>query len=250
MFRTIINFNVALCKRLDGSLWPRMSIDGNRRFIEIARASVPSGVVIADVGGGKSPLFSPEEVAAKRLSVIGIDIDGNELAAAPHGAYAKTAQVDITSYKGDASADVVLVQSLLEHVANNSKGIKGIASICKPGGQIFTFCPNRRAWFAILNRLLPEGAKRYLLHSIYPHTRRNQGFPAYYDRCTPAEMTWLMEREGLKVVQVLPFFVSSYFRFFFPLYLFWRLVTLPLMKVWPLHFCETFMIVARKPLSG
>lgn len=37
--------------------------------------------------------------------------------------------------------------------------------------------------------------------------------------------------------------------FFSPLYLFWQLVDAPLMKLWPMSFCETFVFHASKPES-
>src|SRR5690606_5410737 len=103
-------------------------------------------------------------------------------------------------------------------VRNNADGMQGVASFCKPGGRVYTFCPNRRAWFAVINRLLPERIKCAILYAIYPQTRDNQGFPAFYDRCTPRQLARAMEAAGLRVERIDPYFVSSYFMFFFPLY--------------------------------
>jgi 2-polyprenyl-6-hydroxyphenyl methylase/3-demethylubiquinone-9 3-methyltransferase len=94
---------------------------------------------------------------------------------------------------------------------------------------------------------LPERTKRAILYAIYPQTKEKQGFPAFYDRCTPREMAHAMQSAGLKVDRVEPYFVSSYFMFLFPLHLLWRLVNVPLMKLWPMAFCETFVIRASKP---
>lgn len=247
MMRWFVRSNVAVSQALDRALWPSMTIDGNRSFVALVRAVVSPGACLADVGGGKSPLFSAEEVAERRLSVIGVDIDREELDSAPAGAYDEAICADITRFRGSESADVVIVQSLLEHVSDNEAGMKGIASLCKPGGEVYTFCPNRRAWFAVLNRLLPERLKCAVLYAIYPDTREKQGFPAFYDRCTPAGMTAAMEAAGLRVERIEPYFVSTYFMFFAPLYLLWRLATMPLMKLWPMAFCETFIVHASKP---
>jgi 2-polyprenyl-6-hydroxyphenyl methylase/3-demethylubiquinone-9 3-methyltransferase len=247
MLRRFIDGNIALSRRMDALLWPSMAVDGNQSFVSLVRSAVGDDLAIADVGGGKSPLFSPQDVARKRVSVLGVDIDRSELDAAPSGAYDRVVCADITRHRGDESADVVIVQSLLEHVADNMAGMKGIASLCKPGGRVFTFCPNRRAWFATINRMLPERVKRALLHTIYPHTREKQGFPAFYDRCTPRELKKALESAGLEVDRIDCYYVSSYFMFFFPLYLVWRLVNVPLMKLWPMSFCETFVIRASKP---
>lgn len=244
MSRWLIDKNIALSRALDRHLWPSMAVDGNRSFVAMVRDLVGTDLTVADVGGGKSPLFSVQEVEQKRLSVLGVDIDGAELAAAPEGAYARVVCADISRFEGDSSADVVIVQSLLEHVSDNASGMRGIASLCRPGARVYTFCPSRRAWFAMINRMLSERIKQAILYAIYPHTREKQGFPAFYDRCTPHEMRQAMEAAGLKVERIDPYFISSYFMFCFPLYLGWRLVTVPLMKLWPMAFCETFVIHA------
>ncbi len=247
VLRWIVNKNVALSRGMDRLFWPEMTVDGNRKFLEEVRSKINDGAKVADVGGGKSPIFSPEVVRARRMEVTGIDIDQGELDLAPPGAYDQVICADITAYSGSGCADYVVVQSLLEHVRDNRASMIGIASICRSGGEVSTFCPNRRAWFARINRILPEGIKRALLYAIYPHTREKQGFPAFYDRCTPEEMVEAMEAAGLRVERIETYFISSYFMFFFPLYFFWRIVNVPLMKVWPLAFCETFALHAIKP---
>lgn len=250
LLRRFIAANLRLSRGFDAWLFSSMTQDGNRDFVELLKQAIGDDLRLADIGGGKSPLYTPAEVATKRLHVTGVDIDAKELADAPHGAYAETICTDITRYCGDQRADVVVVQSLLEHVVDGEGAIRGIASFCRPGGSVYTFCPNRRAWFARLNRWLPEGLKKRLLYAIFPGTRGMQGFKAYYDGCTPAEMSASMSRVGLQVEQVRTYFVSTYFMFFFPLHVSWRLANYPLMKIWPLAFCETFAIVANKPVAG
>ena len=247
ILRSIIDANFRLSRNFDARLFSAMTVDGNRDYVDMLKRSIGDGLRIADIGGGKSPLFSPQEVDAKRLRVTGVDIDKEELEAAPSGAYAEIICADITEYRGRPEADVVVVQSLLEHVRDGHKAIQGVASFCRDGGTVYTFCPNRRAWFAIINRVLPEALKKRLLFAIYPSARGKQGFPAFYDGCTPAEMSAAMRDARLKVDEIKPYFVSTYFMFCFPLFVLWRLVNWPLMKRWPMAFCETFVIIASKP---
>lgn len=244
--QSLIRYNVALSRRFDACVFPDMTLDGNRDFLARARSAIVAGTRLVDIGGGKSPMFSPGDVEAMHLDVTGVDIDADELANAPQGAYRNAVVADITTFRGTPEADAVIVQSLLEHVADGAGAAEGIASFARPGGMIYTFCPNRRAWFARINRLLPEAIKLKVLYAIYPHMRENQGFPAHYDRCTPGELTKVFERAGVDILEVRPYFVSSYFMFFFPLYLFWRIVNWPLMKLFPHAFCETFMLVGCK----
>ena len=244
LLRGFIRWQVKLSRSFDRRFFGGLATDGNGYYLELLARSVPDGSVVADVGGGKRPFFSPNEVAEKSLTVTGIDIDGEELARAPAGSYSNVIISALEHLEACPQHDVVIAQSVLEHVQDGALAIKGCASLLKPGGRAYTFCPNRRAWFAILNRALPERMKQKLLFGIFPEKRDKQGFPAFYDDCTPAEMTTNMEAAGLKVVRVDYFFVSSYFMFFFPLYLLWRLATYPLMRLWPSRYCETFIIQA------
>lgn len=246
MFRRFIRWQVGLSKRIDERVFGAMSLDGNGHYLRFISEVVRDGSVIADVGGGKRPFFSPDTVVSKRLSVTGIDIDGAELERAPTGAYARVIVSPLEGIDGPATHDIVIAQSVLEHVINGEQAILGCASLLRSGGELFTFCPNRRAWFAVLNRVLPENIKRKILFGIFPEKREKQGFPAHYDGCTPDEMRSNMAAAGLNVIRIDCFFVSSYFMFFFPLYLLWRLVNFPLMKIWPYRYCETFAIHAVK----
>lgn len=245
-FRAFVRSQIAMSRALDRTLFSRMSVDGNSYYISKIRQLVTQNARVADVGGGKQPLFSPDEVARRGLFITGIDIDKAELARAPQGAYQGVIVSSLESLRGPSDHDFVIAQSVLEHVQDGRDAIRGCASLLCQGGHLFTFCPNRYAWFAIINRLLPEGIKRKILFGVFPEKRDGQGFPALYDGCTPRRMQKNLEAAGLDVVRVEYFFVSSYFMFFFPLYLVWRLLNWPLMNLWPSVFCETFIVTSVK----
>ena len=147
---------------------------------------------------------------------------------------------------GPPSHDFVLAQSVLEHVQDGKGAAAGIAALAKPGATIVTFCPSKRAWFARLNLVLPEALKRAVLFGVFPEKRERQGFPAFYDGCSPAEMVENMKAAGVSVIEVRYFYVSSYFMFFVPLYLLWRLVNYPLIRMFPARYCETFIFVGTR----
>lgn len=244
--RRFFRWQVKICRFVDAALLPRFSIDGNESFMLRAQELVRVGFQVADVGGGKTPFFSPEDVERSRLRVIGVDISSDELSRAPEGAYAEFRIGPIEELRGDRDCNLVVAQSVLEHVSDGKKAAEGIASFCGAGGIVITFCPNRRAWFAQLNILLPERVKRWLLFSIFPEKRFRQGFPAFYDGCTPAEFVENFGRCGIETVEIVPYFTSSYFMFFVPFYAVWRVLTFPFMKLWPMKFCETFVFVGRR----
>lgn len=243
--RAFFERQVQVCRAIDARYFPEFAADGNQEFDALVRGLVRPGSRIADVGGGKTPFFDAEEVAALGLSVTGIDMDSTELSFAPPLCYESAIVGKIEDVRGDKSKDYVLAQSVLEHVIDGEQAARGIASFARSGGVVVTFCPNRRAWFARLNRLLPERLKRAILFFVFPGKRERQGFPAFYDGCTPAELRKNMLRAHICCTEIRYYFTSSYFMFFVPVYLVWRLLTFPLMKLWPSRYCETFVFMGR-----
>jgi SAM-dependent methyltransferase len=249
MLRDFFGAQVRLSRRTDRRLFPHHARDGNKDFLTLARDHIAHGSTVADVGGGKTPLLTRAEVEERAVRYFGVDIDPNELACAPAGVYAATHVCDVVAATVDLHADVVLCQSILEHVRDNEAAFRNLAGMCKPGGLLLTFCPSRRALFAILNRWLPQSWKRRLLFSIFPEARERHGFPAFYDRCTPREFIQIADRAGFDVVELRLYFASGYLMFFWPLYALWRLAYMPLMVLNPKAFCETFAFVFRKRVT-
>jgi SAM-dependent methyltransferase len=237
----------SLSKSFDRLLPAEYQVDGNRDFLDNwIEPYLKLGMVVYDVGGGKNPVIGLDGKRRLSLRLVGLDIDPDELAASPSGVYDERICADITRYRGRADADVVVCQALLEHVKDSQAAIAAIASILKPGGTALIFLPSRNAVFARINLLLPQQLKRKLLHTVFPSTIQDQGFPAYYDHCTPADFRRQAANSGLAVDVCATYFRSSYFTFFFPLHFAWR--------IWMLIFrffareqaAETFSLALRK----
>ena len=236
-----------LSKWFDRLLPAEYQVDGNRDFLDHwIEPHLKNGIVVYEVGGGKNPAIG---LGAKRrldLRVVGLDIDQEELSASPLHVYDEKICCDITQYCGQADADLVVCQALLEHVKDSQAAITAIASILKPKGEALIFVPSRNAVFARINMLLPERWKQRILYSVYPSTERDQGFPAHYDHCTPADFRRLAANSGLAVELCRIYFRSSYFMFFFPLHFAWRLWQLIFRLFAGEQAAETFSLVLRK----
>lgn len=250
-FRKCFGIQERLTRRFDRLLPAQLRIDGNLDFIDdLVPSYVRPGSVVYDVGGGKNPLISAECKAGLGLRVIGIDIDPNELAAAPAGRYDDCVCADISRYQGSADADLVICQALLERVRDTERALAALASILKPGGRALIFVPSRNAVYARINLLLPQKIKRAILFGIYPERRRSQGFAAYYNRCTPARMEAMARSNGLIAEHRRAYFQSDYFRFCFPIHALWRLWLLMFRMVAGDEAAETFSLVLRKAEAG
>jgi SAM-dependent methyltransferase len=247
LLRKFVRFQARLCEAFDTLLPPEFLVDGNMHFQrEFAPGFIKNGMLVYDMGGGKNPLISRTCKVERNLRVYGVDIDLKELSSAPEGTYDGVICADIAQYQGNADAELVICQSLLEHVKDIEGAFAGISSTLKGGGIALLFVPSRNAAYARLNLLIPQWLKRWLLFTIFPERRRDQGFPAYYRRCTPKDFRRLAGRFGLKVLEVKPYFMSSYFSFLFPLYVAWRLWVLFFRYVRGEQAAETFSMALMK----
>jgi 2-polyprenyl-6-hydroxyphenyl methylase/3-demethylubiquinone-9 3-methyltransferase len=240
-----------MSSQFDKLLPGKYTIDGNHDYrATLVPKYLKNDLIIYDVGGGKSPYLDPEKKKQFNARVIGLDVSLEDLNRAPAGSYDEVICADIMTYRGKRDADIVLCQALLEHVKDVEKAFRSLSGILKPGGLAILFSPNRHSLYARLNRVLPQSIKKLLLHAIFPAASRNQGFPAYYNKCTPAEFRKLSEQYNLSIVEERYYYISSYFSFFFPLYLLWRLWVLLLIAFRKERATETFSMVLQKGNSG
>lgn len=247
MLRGLINSQIWLSCNFDRLLPKKYTMDGNQAYIKsIVPKYLRKHLVVCEVGSGKTPYFDHKKKTLLNAMIIGLDINIEELNQAPKGIYDKIICTDITKYQGDNDTDIVICQALLEHVKDTEKAFSSISSILKPGGLAIIFVPSRNSIYARLNIILPQGIKKKLLHTIYPKTKLNQGFPAYYDKCTPLDFRKLAARSNFTIIEERFYYISSYFSFFFPAYLVWRLWVLLFVFLRKEQAAETFLMVLRK----
>lgn len=245
--RKLIDSQARLTVWFDRWFPDEFQIDGNRHFLDdLVPSYLEPGALVYDVGGGKNPVISRRIKADLGLSIVGLDIDNAELAAAPPGLYDQTVCADIVTYPGRGDADLVICQALLEHVRDTGRAISAISRILKPGGRALIFVPSRNAAYARLNLILPEAIKRRILYSVFPEMRKDHGFRAYYDQCTPSSFDRLASRHGLIRESRRLYFTSGYFRFCLPLHAMWRLWLLLFRRLAGPEAAETFAVVLRK----
>ena len=246
LIRRIINNQIYLSHKLDRILPGKYRVDGSRDFIDsFAPSYLRSNLRVVDVGGGKCPFIDPQTKADLNLFIVGLDIDRSELNAAPPDAYDDTVCTDITMHLGQADADLVICQAVLEHVQNTDRAFAAIASILAENGRALIFVPSRNAVFARFNLLIPQALKQKILYAIFPQTR-GHGFPAYYDKCTPNDFRELAKRHGMVIEEERVYFDSSYFTMLAPLHLAWRLWLLLFHTAVGDQAAETFSVALKK----
>ncbi len=235
-----------LSTMFDAFLPNRYRIDGNTDFLrQVVPRYLSSGLRVADIGSGRTPYFSLEQKQDLSLNVTGFDISSEEIGEAPVGSYDDVHIVDIATYRGQHEFDMVICQSLLEHIENVEPVFEAMSTLLKNGAVALLFVPSKNAIYSRLNVLLPQELKKRILYFVYPDTRHTQGFPAFYHRCTPRDFRNMSRHYGFAVEECIPYFKSSYFSFFFPLYFIWRLWILGFSLIAGEQAAETFTMVLR-----
>lgn len=246
IFRKFLQLNQKLSFLFDRLLPESMRVYGTTDFhVRLLPTYLPTGGLAYDIGGGKRPhIFLPLK-ESKQLEVVGIDIDADELAAAPAGHYDRSFVADITQAEGAGDGDVIICRSTLEHVHDVPAAMRQLGTFLKSGGLIIIYAPCRNAIFAKLNLLLPENTKNKLLRFLYGQQADVMGFKAYYDHCTLSDLTKLATQNGYQVVESRSYWMSNYFSYLTPLHIIWRLYQLAVRPFCP-DLAEGQALVLRK----
>lgn len=208
--------------------------------------NLPADAVVADVGGGKKPVFLVEGRDKDGVSAYeGFDIDLDELKQA-EDLYHAIHVVDLTkpvdeAYRGRFTN--IFCISTLEHVTDDTVAMQNLAGMLQDGGELYIKVPYKFAIFAMLNRVMPQEAKRKILHYIFPD-KIGDGFPVYYKGCRLTAMK-NAQTHGLRISRTNKHYTSSYFMFFLPFYLVWRLGTV-IQYVVDRDYCESFEVILKK----
>ncbi|HWV38231.1 MAG TPA: methyltransferase domain-containing protein [Vulgatibacter sp.] len=245
--RSFVDANRMASHRLNLACEARFGrVDGSTHFGAHLDRALRPGLRVVDLGGGKHPAISVETKARLGLHVVGVDVSSEELRLAPEGAYDRAVVADATRFCEPGTADLVIAQALAEHVRDTGELWHRIHECLVPGGRALVFIPNGRAIFARLNRVLPEDTKRWLLYRLYPGAAHYQGFPAYYDRCSPTETLRLLAAVGFRDVTMQPYYSSNYFSFFYPAHLLEVALQLAAKALDRDDACESFVVEAVK----
>lgn len=220
LFARFVRANIAVSNRLtpehllenDADIWFEARADELLDDASVTR--------IADIGAGREWHFRHDTLERYNQHLIGLDIDADEMAF--NRALDEAIECDVT--KGmpidAASIDLMTVSSGVEHFSDNRAFLAHAARVIKPGGRMIAKFPNRRAPFAILNRMIPNRLAQKLLYTLRPGSEGKLGFKAYYDRCLHSVFSQDARDAGFEVETTYVSFNSSeYFKFFVPVYL-------------------------------
>jgi SAM-dependent methyltransferase len=174
---------------------------------------LPSGAML-EFGCGHT--FRLAALLANRYaSVSGTDLDALVPEQVPPNVAYRQCTTDTIPF-GDAEFDVVLIRSVLEHVAEPEKTFAELARVTRPGGVVLIYLPNKWDYVSVVARLSGP-LKKWLLRTVV--RPRWDDFPVFYRCNTRRAIRRLAASSGFVVERFMPLpSQPSYLAFFVPLY--------------------------------
>lgn len=173
------------------------------------------GHVVLDLGAGAgiTPFMDFRGQAAK---VCGVDPDPRVLEN-PLLDEAKISTGESLPY-ADAQFDVVIANSVLEHLSCPAKVFREVSRVLKPGGFFLTKTPNKWHYVTLMSRMTP-----HWFHTTYNSLRGVVGedvFPTFYMANTARDLEILARQSNLEMLKCsLIEGRPEYLRVFWPAYL-------------------------------
>jgi SAM-dependent methyltransferase len=173
---------------------------------------------ILEIGGGRDPLFTCEEIKDLGVDMTVNDISPEELAILP--AEYRTACFDVA---GDISCighlrnsfDLAFSQMVFEHVADGRRAWSNLYQLLAPGGVALAFFPTLYAMPFVLNKLLPDKLAASIVRTFFPNraTEEDPVFPARYSWtfADDRRMRPMLSAIGYREVAILPFYGHGYY---------------------------------------
>jgi SAM-dependent methyltransferase len=176
---------------------------------------------LIEIGGGRDPLFSREEIGALGADLTVNDISPVELGALPPGY--KTACFDIADKISGidglrSTFDLAFSRMVFEHVADGRRAWTNLYDLLAPGGVGLAFVPTLYALPFVLNRILPDRFAAAIVKAIFQHRTDDDDpvFPARYSWCVADEtrLGGMLAEIGYREIVVQPFYGHDYYRYF------------------------------------
>ncbi len=217
VLRRFVSANVALSDQLTPSIVQRThAYTRYKNAGEMLLRLEPKTVL--DVGAGKQWHFEPS-LKAPGMNLVGFDIDVVEMSG--NALLDERLSGDACNGLGvpDGSVDLVMGRAVVEHLHDNKSFLESAHRALSEGGHLIVTFPNKRAPFAILNRLLPRRVTQWLLLNLVPGSSGKLGFEAFYDRTSSREFRESLAKIGFEIEEEFAsYFSSGYLRFFVPLF--------------------------------
>ena len=159
------------------------------------------GSTVLDLGGGRRCTYAGVADAG-RVRLVAVDISADELALNRDADETCVANVADSLPFADASIDLLLSRTVLEHVKGVRSAAENMARVLRPGATTVHLVPGRYSLFGTAARLLPFDRLLSLLHFVAPDSRGQVEFDVEYDQCHPSAMRDAFVDAGFRHVTI------------------------------------------------
>lgn len=161
-------------------------------------AKAAKGLSICEVGGGRTPLLTPEQIAKIEAKYTVLDISDVELSHLPPGYDSVQADICSPDLSVEPTYDLIFSRMLAEHVADGRQFHSNVLGMLQPGGVAIHIFPTLFAMPFIANALLPTWLSMATLEFFVPRAQKRRGkFKAHYSWCLGPTSSQLQRLEGL-----------------------------------------------------
>ena len=194
-------------------------VDGSVAFYTRVNALLRPESVVLDLGCGRGAQVE-DAVAFRRelrilrgkcARVIGVDVDegaaGNPTLDEFHPM--KDGRIPLS----DASVDLVVSDSVLEHVQDPDLFFAECRRVLRPGGTLCIRTPNALSYLGLASRLVPNRLHARVLGRVQAERKAEDVFPTAYRCNTPGQVRRALARHGFEHSVVTHEAEPSYFAF-------------------------------------
>lgn len=160
---------------------------GEVAYYQRINALLAPSMTVIDLGAGRGTqlirppdfMFRLLKLQGKVRKVIGLDVDP---AVAEHPYLDERHVIDpAAAYPlPDASADMIVADWVLEHVADPDHLAREVGRVLKPGGWFCARTPNRFGYVALAVNLVPNALHKAILKRVSPERHGEDVFPTAY----------------------------------------------------------------------
>jgi SAM-dependent methyltransferase len=179
-------------------------VDGTIAFYTRVNSLIGPLSIVLDVGCGRGSYWDDEVrvrrdlriIKGKCLKVIGIDVDRN---AAVNPAIDEFHLLQGVSWPlEDASVDLCLADSVLEHVEDPETFLGECHRVLMPGGYLCMRTPNVFSYFGLASRLIPDRCRQRTIYKVQDHREPDDMFPVVYRCNTKWKIRQIMTKCGFE----------------------------------------------------
>ncbi len=170
---------------------------------------------VLEIGGGRSPLFSEEDVRRLGIEYTVNDIAQEELDLGPSHVSKVCFDISDRNLRVSDTYDLVFSRMVFEHLPDAGAAYRNLHRLLREDGLAVIFYPTLFSPPFVLNRILPEWVSSRLVGWLFRNRNHLQvpKLRAYYSRCygKSSWMSRMLKEAGYSEWCIAPFYGHNYF---------------------------------------